>query len=113
MLCLTTTFWFNFFTLCTICLIYIFLYYLKQKSGALDNQDEEKKEENKDEQKMGEKKENKDEGKEEDTNVEEKKEEKQDEEHDEEVYSHNFAFLICFSHFRRRYFSLNRRLFSH
>ncbi|CAL2255932.1 unnamed protein product [Prunus armeniaca] len=64
------------------------------KSGALDNQDEEKKEENKDEQKMGEKKdegkkeekkENKDEGKEEDTNVEEKKEEKQDEEkHDEE-----------------------------
>ncbi|CAL2246377.1 unnamed protein product [Prunus armeniaca] len=64
------------------------------KSGALDNQDEEKKEENKDEQKMGEtidegkkeeEKENKDEGKEEDTNVEEKKEEKQDEEkHDEE-----------------------------
>ncbi|CAL2266082.1 unnamed protein product [Prunus armeniaca] len=64
------------------------------KSGALDNQDEEKKEENKDEQKMGEKKdegkkeekkENKDEGKEEDTNVEEKKEEKQDEEkHDDE-----------------------------
>ncbi|CAL2256396.1 unnamed protein product [Prunus armeniaca] len=64
------------------------------KSGALDNQDEEKKEENKDEQKMGEKKdegkkeekkEKKDEGKKEDTNDEEKKEEKQDEEkHDEE-----------------------------
>ncbi|CAL2258906.1 unnamed protein product [Prunus armeniaca] len=64
------------------------------KSGALDNQDEEKKEENKDEQKMGEKKdegkkeekkEKKDEGKMEDTNDEEKKEEKQDEEkHDEE-----------------------------
>ncbi|CAL8133896.1 unnamed protein product [Prunus armeniaca] len=64
------------------------------KSGALDNQDEEKKEENKDEEKMGEKKdegkkeekkEKKDEGKKEDTNDEEKKEEKQDEEkHDEE-----------------------------
>ncbi|CAL8155398.1 unnamed protein product [Prunus armeniaca] len=64
------------------------------KSGALDNQDEEKKEENKDEQKMEEKKdegkkeekkEKKDEGKKEDTNDEEKKEEKQDEEkHDEE-----------------------------
>ncbi|CAL8168682.1 unnamed protein product [Prunus armeniaca] len=46
------------------------------KSGALDNQDEEKKEE---------KKEKKDEGKKEDKNDEEKKEEKQDEEkHDEE-----------------------------
>ncbi|CAL8162394.1 unnamed protein product [Prunus armeniaca] len=64
------------------------------KSGALDNQDEEKKEENRDEEKMGEKKdegkkeekkEKKDEGKKEDTNDEEKKEEKQDEEkHDEE-----------------------------
>ncbi|CAL8092228.1 unnamed protein product [Prunus armeniaca] len=64
------------------------------KSGALDNQDEEKKEEKKDEEKKGEKKdegkkeekkEKKDEGKKEDKNDEEKKEEKQDEEkHDEE-----------------------------
>ncbi|CAL8174116.1 unnamed protein product [Prunus armeniaca] len=74
------------------------------KSGALDNQDEQKKEENKDEQKMGEKidegkkeekKENKDEGKEEDTNVEEKKEEKQDEEkHDEEPQGKIMTFNI-------------------